>query len=236
MSRGMELVGPSVMGMLLVVMGGCGYNSQFSCQGYPESPSCRSVSDNFDRRFEPSPPSQDLMQERQSRSPGGSTADIPPAPSFAGKIDSYLGKPVLVPADILRVWIAPYQDSKSRLHDAAHVYVVLDDAHFIYGHRHRMRGVSLGYRPGTDFLPKTSRMVERSARGKSGLSGVGPGTGPSADPSRYQDLNVEDEIRRSMAQQRVNGLPGAPTNPGHSPSNGPQASPMDPYGFGPNFP
>lgn len=223
-----------VVGMALVLLWGCGYNSQFSCKGYPESASCRSVSDNFDRRFEASPPSQDLMQEHHSRGSDGSPGGLPPAPPVAGQIESYLGKPVLVPADVLRVWIAPYQDSKARLHDSAQIYVVLSEAHFVYGHRHGMRGVPHGARPGTDFLPKTSRMVERAARGKTGVTVSGTGTG--SGPGSYQDLTIQDEIRQSMGQQRASGVPGAPSNPGPSPLNGTPPSPVDPYGFGPNFP
>ena len=174
------------------------------------------------------------MQEHHSRGSDGSPGGLPPAPPVAGQIESYLGKPVLVPADVLRVWIAPYQDSKARLHDSAQIYVVLSEAHFVYGHRHGMRGVPHGARPGTDFLPKTSRMVERAARGKTGVTVSGTGTG--SGPGSYQDLTIQDEIRQSMGQQRANGVPGAPSNPGPSPLNGTPTSPVDPYGFGPNFP
>lgn len=227
-------VGTGVMAMVLVLLSGCGYQSQFSCKGYPESASCRSVSENFDRRFEPSPPSQDLTQESHGRNPTGPREGFPPAPPLAGTIDSYLGKPVLVPADVLRVWIAPYQDSKGRLHDSAQLYVVLSEAHFVYGHRQGMRRVPHGARPGADFLPKTSRMVERASRGKTGGTGAASGTG--SGPSPYQDLNLQDESRHSMAQPRVNGVPGAPSGVGPSPMTGTPASPVDPYGFGPNFP
>ena len=174
------------------------------------------------------------MQEHHSRGSDGSPGGLPPAPPVAGQIESYLGKPVLVPADVLRVWIAPYQDSKARLHDSAQIYVVLSEAHFVYGHRHGMRGVPHGARPGTDFLPKTSRMVERAARGKTGVTVSGTGTG--SGPGSYQDLTIQDEIRQSMGQQRASGVPGAPSNPGPSPLNGTLPSPVDPYGFGPNFP
>lgn len=218
-------VGTGLMATVFILLWGCGYNSQFSCKGYPESASCRSVSENFDQRFESSPPSQDLTQDSHSRSSTGSRDGIPPAPPLAGTIDSYLGKPVLVPSEVLRVWIAPYQDSKGRLHDSAQVYVVLSEAHFVYGHRQGMRSIPRG----ADFLPKTSRMVERASRGKT-ASGTGSG------PNPYQDLNIQDEIRHSMSQQRVNGVPGGPSSPGQSPMNGAPAPPVDPYGFGPNFP
>lgn len=227
-------VGSGVMAMVLVLLSGCGYQSQFSCKGYPESASCRSVSENFDRRFEPSPPSQDLTQESDSRSPSGSRHVIQPAPPLAGTIDSYLGKPVLVPADVLRVWIAPYQDSKGRLHDSAQLYVVLSEAHFVYGHRQGMRRVPHGARPGADFLPKTLRMVERASRGKTGGTGAASGTG--SGPSPYQDVTIQDESRHSMAQPQVNGVPGAPSGVGPSSMTGTPASPVDAYGFGPNFP
>jgi conjugal transfer pilus assembly protein TraV len=47
------------------------------------------------------------------------------------------GQPIRSESDVLRVWIAPYEDDEGVLRDQAYAYVVLDNARWIIEHNQR---------------------------------------------------------------------------------------------------
>lgn len=180
-----------VVGTAAVLLTGCGgYESNFSCKGYPDTPYCKSVSDAYANRLSPSPASADQVNGRQDHGASAVQPSLPTENAMAGKAESMLGKPILKPARSFQAWVAPWKDSKRRLHESSIVYVVVENNEFVYGH---MTGKATGAKGGRprDLYPRKGRMVEEvgGRKGSALQSGSTPAL-PSKAPgpsSSYDD-------------------------------------------------
>ena len=168
----------AAMGMC-VLLGGCGgYESNFSCKGYPDQATCESVSEAYEKRFAAGEKvrqyTKDPKDAVQDTSGSSGPGQAPPPIVFSGKPDSAIGKPVITPASALRVTIFPWKDTKKRLHDQSRHYLIVDEPDFIFGHM--TQGVSPGSSSGhgKDLYPRMGRMVEKrdGKRNSSGNAAV----------------------------------------------------------------
>ena len=165
-----QLFFPVVKGLALLLLGtltacGGGYHSDFSCKGYPDQAICESVSNAYANRFDK--PAK--VTEKHGGNSSSDHADLNAAPNlplpingaFAGRAESFLGKPIVTSPKTLQVWIAPWQDAKGRLHEATIVYQVVEGPRFVYGHQFGGTGAAASsYGRSREFIPRNSRMVE----------------------------------------------------------------------------
>ncbi len=122
-----------------VLMAGCGgYESNFSCKGYPDQATCESVSEAYEKRFAAGQKvtqyTKDQKDAAQNTSVSAGPGQAPPPMIFSGKPDSVIGKPVITPASALRVTVFPWKDTKKRLHDQSRHYLIVDEPDFTFGH------------------------------------------------------------------------------------------------------
>jgi hypothetical protein len=128
------------------------------------------VSGVYNDRFEPSAKVVQKNGEPERASPSKPEADVPAVMAYAGRAESFLGKPIIKPARSLRTWIAPWKDAKKRLHEATVVYQMVEDADFVYGHSTAGKGASATGRI-REFLPRAAKMVESRDPNKKSLGG-----------------------------------------------------------------
>jgi type IV conjugative transfer system lipoprotein TraV len=148
-------------------LAGCGgYESNFSCKGYPDQATCESVSEAYEKRFAAGQKVTQYTKDQKDAShdtSGQAQGLVRPRPPmvFSGKPDSAVGKPVITPASALRVTVFPWKDTKKRLHDQSRHYLIVDEPDFIFGHM--AQGVSPGSSSGhgKDLYPRMGRMVEK---------------------------------------------------------------------------
>ncbi|GJL52938.1 MAG: hypothetical protein NPIRA02_00700 [Nitrospirales bacterium] len=111
--------------VVLVSLTGClSYSSEYGCKGYPDGVNCQSVSSVYDMEHESG------TNGTQSQNSGSSRTSGQPHLSSEGPI---LGRPVVTPPEVLRVWITPWRDDDNRLHEGSYVYVLVKEADFAYG-------------------------------------------------------------------------------------------------------
>ena len=159
-------LGSGVAISVCVLLAGCGgYESNFSCKGYPDQATCESVSEAYEKRFaagqRATQYTKDQKDAAQNTSVSAGPGQAPPPMIFSGKPDSVIGKPVITPASALRVTVFPWKDTKKRLHDQSRHYLIVDEPDFIFGHM--AQGVSAGSSSGhgKDLYPRMGRMVEK---------------------------------------------------------------------------
>lgn len=113
-----------VISVGLALSGCLSYSSDYGCKGYPEGVNCQSVSSVYD-----------MDPERAATVPragnGGSSGT--PSQLHLSSEGPTLGRPVVTPPEVLRVWITPWRDVDNRLHEGSYVYVLVKEADFAYG-------------------------------------------------------------------------------------------------------
>ncbi len=149
-----------------VLMAGCGgYESNFSCKGYPDQATCESVSEAYEKRFAAGQKvtqyTKDQKDAAQNTSVSAGPGQAPPPMIFSGKPDSVIGKPVITPASALRVTVFPWKDTKKRLHDQSRHYLIVDEPDFTFGHVTQGGGGGASSGHGKDLYPRMGRMVEK---------------------------------------------------------------------------
>ena len=159
-------LGSGVAISVCVLLAACGgYESNFSCKGYPDQATCESVSEAYEKRFaagqRATQYTKDQKDAAQDTNASSGPGQAPPPMVFSGKPDSAVGKPVITPASALRVTVFPWKDTKKRLHDQSRHYLIVDEPDFIFGHM--AQGVSAGSSSGhgKDLYPRMGRMVEK---------------------------------------------------------------------------
>lgn len=218
--RHVQVVTGALISMSALLTGCGGYESNFSCKGYPDTPYCKSVSDAYANRFTAGPVSSDQVNGRADHVAGGVEPSLPMNNAMAGKAESMLGKPILKPARSFQAWVAPWKDSKRRLHESSIVYVVVENNEFVYGH---MTGKATGAKGGRprELYPRKGRMVEEAGMKRG--SAIQSGSQPSlpSKPSAPQSSSYDDSFMGgASAGAGTSSLPqGLPTMPPTTSSN-----------------
>lgn len=113
-----------VISVGLAVSGCLGYSSEYGCKGYPDGVNCQSVSSVYD-----------LDHETSTTAPRGGSDKLSGTTSqlHLSSEGPTLGRPVVTPPEVLRVWIMPWRDADNRLHEGSYVYVLVKESDFAYG-------------------------------------------------------------------------------------------------------
>lgn len=120
-------------------MSGLDSGSKFACKA-PKGVACQSLSGTYANALE-----NNLPALRHEKGP----ADDDDSPSLAARPitgeapDS--GDPLLTKPKILRVWIAPWEDTEGDLHDQSYIYVVANQGRWAIEHNRRQ--ILEAYRP-----------------------------------------------------------------------------------------
>jgi len=160
-----RLVRGTAVGMC-VLLGACGgYESNFSCKGYPDQATCESVSEAYEKRFAAGQKATQYTKDKKGEyQPTDSETELGqahPPMVFSGRADSAIGKPVITPASALRVTVFPWKDTKKRLHDQSRHYLIVDEPDFIFGRTTQSVGAGSTTGQTRDIYPRMGRMVER---------------------------------------------------------------------------
>lgn len=224
-------------GVVLMLVGCGGYESNFGCKGYPDEPLCKSVSNVYADRFAPSRPLIDEHKKEQSTSANASptqdsAAALSQNPAIAGKAESYLGKPILKAPRSFQAWVSPWRDAKGRLHEASVVYVAPDGGEFLYGHQ---TGKFSGVRGSSrELYPRKGRMVEdiskkgptASSSSSGSTSGSGSGNKPGSSAG-FDDLFTPGAPSLTPSSPPSGFVPPGFPQPGSGPALG--GAPGGPY-------
>lgn len=201
--------------MMALYLGGCstlsGYDSQskFSCKA-PDGVSCSSLSGVYANAvqnnlpgLQPGGEGREKEENGKANSKNNAADPATSQPALSEYSDNrqpattitgtplQSGDPIHLPARVLRVWIAPWEDEDGDLHDQSYVYLLADYGRWMIEHN-RQRIID-DYRPttlSTDTINQDSVMVQP---GKSGSTGnyrpyVPPSSLPQNDAQNREDL------------------------------------------------
>ncbi len=130
----------------LAALAGCGSfsgldaSTQFACKA-PDGILCESMSGIYANAV-----AQNLPGQRGHRDPANNppVAVAASAPAALPRALSS-GAPIRSPARVLRIWIAPWEDSDGDLHDQSYVYLTVDTGRWVI--EHNRRRIQDTYRP-----------------------------------------------------------------------------------------
>jgi type IV conjugative transfer system lipoprotein TraV len=226
------LAGLIVIGLLA----GCSYGRSFSCKGYPEGVRCQDVATTYLQRHQPAAATKAAGSESETEAESSAR---PPQGSGAAPIvttpDQRVSQPLLSAPQAARIWIAPWLDEKNRLHDAAWLYVLLEEPQWVGAPR--QRGDATPPRSARVLVPTLSPMVERPlpARptGREPHSVLVPGAsshhqpGPNRPAAPTPQPTWPPQLRSVVPQ-----LPPMPTPQAPIPAPIPPTAPPDNEGLG----
>ena len=118
------------LGLLLLaaLLGGCA--TPYGCKGMPDDPKCLSTTEAYqvtDNAL-PAPPKADAAGQP---SVSGSKISQPPQQQPVPKIDD--PTPIRTPAQVMRIWIAPWEDSDGDLMVSNYVFTELEPRRWMIG-------------------------------------------------------------------------------------------------------
>ena len=118
------------LGLLLLaaILGGCA--TPYGCKGMPDDPKCLSTTEAYqvtDNAL-PEPPKADAAGQP---SVSGSKIPQPPQQQPVPKIDD--PTPIRTPAQVMRIWIAPWEDSDGDLMVSNYVFTELEPRRWMIG-------------------------------------------------------------------------------------------------------
>jgi conjugal transfer pilus assembly protein TraV len=202
-----------LLGLAGLVVTGCGnYKSKWGCKGYPEGSSCLPATEVYERRHEELVHMKDEGKENQEPSGMSSSrhAGSGGETGIAGQAEVQLGRPIVTPPEVLRVWIAPWRDGKNRLHEAALVYAIVKEADWKYGRKPKGPEEGSAMKAFAPFMSRQT--VEPFNRSSNGAQAP---TMPVDAPSRpAATLPSPAQDSSAILQQLQRQMPMVPTSPG----------------------
>lgn len=111
-------------------MSGLDAKSEFSCAA-PDGVTCTSLSGVYANAIQNNLPSQNPHRNKAQNEAGDDPksanrlAHGVPVPVITGKVPTS-GDPVRSPVQVVRVWLAPWEDEFGDLHDQSYIYMVLN--------------------------------------------------------------------------------------------------------------
>ena len=132
------LIVPTVLAGCASTMSGLDGETKFACKA-PEGVSCASLSGVYANAVANNLPAlrKEGKGEAQAAPPAKSGEIIGRAPSS--------GDPIRTRPKVLRLWIAPWEDSDGDLHDQSYIYVVADPGRWVI--EHNQKRIIDRYRP-----------------------------------------------------------------------------------------
>jgi conjugal transfer pilus assembly protein TraV len=192
MMRGIVLcAGAAVLSGCASGLSGIGGSASYSCSA-PEGVSCMSVTGlhaNVTNGTLPAlqPPQNAVSTPAKEAGPeaGKAGSAVPVSPQLTQA--PYSGQPIRTPARVLRVWMAPFEDTDADLHDQKYLYVTVHTGRWML--EANQMAVQRQYRqvfPLTRSQPesKQSTPAAGAARSTGALAGAGLPSGGGAQKER----------------------------------------------------
>jgi conjugal transfer pilus assembly protein TraV len=119
-------------------MSGLDGETKFSCKA-PDGVTCSSLSGVYANAVANNLPALRKEEKLASQAKGDGRND-----SITGRVQDS-GTPIRTQSKVLRIWIAPWEDSDGDLHDQSYVYVVADTGRWVI--EHSQKRIIDRYRP-----------------------------------------------------------------------------------------
>ncbi|NOV28322.1 TraV family lipoprotein [Methylomonas sp. ZR1] len=113
--------------LLIAITTGCA--TDYGCKGMPDEPSCLSTTQAYqvtNTAITEAPPENNPNSETNS-----STALVPPLQQPVPKIED--PTPIRTPSQVMRIWIAPWEDADGDLMVSNYVYTELEPRRWMIG-------------------------------------------------------------------------------------------------------
>jgi conjugal transfer pilus assembly protein TraV len=125
-----RLILPVLVGLAVLLSTGCA--TQYGCKGMPDDPQCLSTTEAYqvtDKAL-PEPPKPELTKIESVKA--GAAVGFPrharqPVPKIEDPT------PIRTPAQVMRIWIAPWEDSDGDLMVSGYVYTELEPRRWMIG-------------------------------------------------------------------------------------------------------
>lgn len=123
------LSGIAALAGCVSTMSGLGGTDKYACKA-PDGVLCTSVAGVYANSVQNNLPSQ-----RIEKLPAMATPSTPPARTSVAPIPAIEGTALRSSPRILRMWLAPWEDSDGDLHDQSFLYVVVDSGRWLIEHQ-----------------------------------------------------------------------------------------------------
>ena len=114
---------------------GCTSGS-FGCKGFPNSPICKSAVQAY-KATDVANPKNPIDAEESDTSPLAAAPSVPETQGVTSKVSPRVQDPsaVRTPPKVLRIWIAPWEDSDGDLQAPSYVFTELEPRRWIIGNQ-----------------------------------------------------------------------------------------------------
>jgi len=121
------LIRLSLAGLTVLLSTGCA--TQYGCKGMPDDPVCLSTTEAYQLTDKALPEAPKVEATRQPGVPVSKLSPLQRQP--VPKIDD--PTPIRTPAQVMRIWIAPWEDSEGDLMVSNYVYTELEPRRWMIG-------------------------------------------------------------------------------------------------------
>lgn len=134
------------VGAILLVLSGCSAlnigSDEYSCPGMPNGVQCMSASDVYAATNDGNVPRPMKPGEVEAKANGGGSSDVSVNSSNSGDsvIDNYVAPrlpdrpiPIRTPAQVMRIWVAPWEDTNGDLIVTGYVYTEIEPRRWVIG-------------------------------------------------------------------------------------------------------
>ncbi|WP_308377341.1 type IV conjugative transfer system lipoprotein TraV [Serratia marcescens] len=136
------------MGAVLLVLSGCSSfnigSDEYGCPGMPSGVQCMSARDVYSATNDGNVPRPMKPEEVKAKAEadGGGSSDVSVSSSNSGDsvIDNYVaprlpGRPIPIrtPAQVMRIWVAPWEDTNGDLIVTGYVYTEIEPRRWVIG-------------------------------------------------------------------------------------------------------
>jgi len=122
-----SLIRLSLAGLTVLLSTGCA--TQYGCKGMPDDPVCLSTTEAYQLTDKALPETPKTDATSQPGVPVSKTSPVQRQP--VPKIDD--PTPIRTPAQVMRIWIAPWEDSEGDLMVSNYVYTELEPRRWMIG-------------------------------------------------------------------------------------------------------
>jgi conjugal transfer pilus assembly protein TraV len=125
-----RLILPVLLGLVVFLSVGCA--TQYGCKGMPDDPKCLSTTEAYQVTDKALPePIKSELANGGAEKPGAAAGFPRHARQPVPKIDD--PTPIRTPAQVMRIWIAPWEDSDGDLMVSGYVYTELEPRRWMIG-------------------------------------------------------------------------------------------------------
>lgn len=115
--------------MIAIILTGCA--TEYGCIGMPEDPKCLSTTEAYQATDKALSVAAKVDATAAAARPKRSKSALPPTLQPVPKIDD--PTPIRTPAQIMRIWIAPWEDSDGDLMVSNYIYTELEPRRWMIG-------------------------------------------------------------------------------------------------------